>query len=134
MIGIIDTESQNIGSIVNCLKYLKIENSLIKNQNQLKKYKKIILPGVGSFDAVMNALESKNFLNDDFKKELLKKRVLAICIGMQILFGSSEEGKKKGLNLFDNALKIKHLKNIGAKEIPMLVLTQFHGKKKYSNK
>ena len=44
-------------------------------------------------------LESKNFLNDDFKKELLKKKVLEICIGMQILFGSSEEGKKKGLNL-----------------------------------
>ena len=41
MIGIIDTESQNIGSIVNCLKYLKIENSLIKNQNQLKSIKKL---------------------------------------------------------------------------------------------
>ena len=131
MIGIIDTESQNIGSIVNCLKYLKIENSLIKNQNQLKKYKKIILPGVGSFDAVMNALESKNFLNDDFKKELLKKRVLAILIGMLILFGSSEEGKKKGLNLFDNGLKIKHLKNIGCKgPIPHVGFNSISLKKK----
>ena len=34
---------------------------------------------------------------------------------MQILFGSSEEGKKKGLNLFNNNLKIKNLKNIGCK-------------------
>jgi glutamine amidotransferase len=131
MIGIIDTESQNIGSIVNCLKYLKIENSLIKNQNQLKRCKKIILPGVGSFDAVMDALESKNFLTDDFKKELLKKRVLAICIGMQILFGSSEEGKKKGLNLFDNDLKIKHLKNIGCKgPIPHVGFNSISLKKK----
>ena len=131
MIGIIDTESQNIGSIQNCLKYLKIEHSLIKSQNQLKKYKKIILPGVGSFDSVMNALESKNFLNDDFKKELLKKKVLAICIGIQILFGSSEEGKKKGLNLFGNNLKIKNLKNLGCKgPIPHVGFNSISLKKK----
>ena len=61
MIGIIDTESQNIGSLVNCLNYLKIKNSLIKNPNDLKKFKKIILPGVGSFDAVILATDHDDF-------------------------------------------------------------------------
>ena len=53
---------------------------------------------------------------------------------MQILFGSSEEGKK-GLNLFDNGLKIKHLKNIGCKgPIPHVGFNSISLKKKYSNK
>ncbi len=115
MIGVINTESQNIGSIINCLKYLNIDSSIIENQSQLKRFKKIILPGVGSFDSVMEALENKKFLDKDFNKILLSKKVLAICIGMQILFASSEEGKKKGLNLFNNKLKIKHLSTIGCK-------------------
>ena len=63
-------------------------------------------------------------------KRTIKKRVLAICIGMQILFGSSEEGKK-GLNLFDNGLKIKHLKNIGCKgPIPHVGFNSISLKKK----
>ena len=40
MIGIIDTESQNIGSLINCLNYLKIKSSLLKNPRKLKDLKK----------------------------------------------------------------------------------------------
>ena len=57
MIGIIDTESQNIGSIENCLKFLKIKFDIINHPKSIKNYHKIILPGVGSFDAVTNSLK-----------------------------------------------------------------------------
>ena len=135
MIGIIDTESQNIGSLVNCLNYLKIKNSLIKKSNDLKKFKKIILPGVGSFDAVIEALEKKNFISERFNEILLSKKVLAICIGMQILFEKSEEGKKKGLNIFKKKIKIKNLKNIGCKgPVPHVGFNSVVIKKKNINK
>ena len=55
MIGIIDTESQNIGSLINCLNHLNIKSSLLKKPEETKTFKKIILPGVGSFDSVMTS-------------------------------------------------------------------------------
>ena len=59
MIGIIDTESQNIGSLINCLNHLNIKSSLLKKPEETKTFKKIILPGVGSFDSVMTSLKKK---------------------------------------------------------------------------
>lgn len=114
MIGIIDTESQNIGSIENCLKFLKIKYELIKEPKKIKKFNKIILPGVGSFDSVTKALKKNKFSENDLKNILQKKNVLAICVGLQILFTSSEEGKNKGINYFKG--NIKNLKKIKCKE------------------
>ena len=113
MIGIIDTEANNIGSIKNCLDYLKIKSKIIKSPKDLIKIEYIILPGVGSYDTVLQSLRRKNFSKKDLKKIFLKKKVLAICVGMQILFSESEEGKKYGLNFFKG--KIKHLKKIRCK-------------------
>ena len=73
MIGIIDTESQNIGSIENCLKFLKIKYELIKEPKKIKKFNKIILPGVGSFDSVTKALKKNKFSENDLKNILQKK-------------------------------------------------------------
>ena len=114
MIGIIDTESQNIGSIENCLKFLKIKYKIVQNIDQANKCDKIILPGVGSFDYVSNSLLKKKFTLNSLKSVILKKKVLAICVGMQILFSKSEEGKKLGLNIFQG--KIKRLSSIKCKD------------------
>ncbi len=116
MIGIIDTESQNIGSLINCLNHLNIKSSLLKKPEETKTFKKIILPGVGSFDSVMTSLKKKNFSEINLKEILKTKEILAICIGLQILFHKSEEGKHKGINIFEKKIKIKNLKNIGCKE------------------
>ena len=115
MIGIIDTESQNIGSLINCLNYLKIKSSLLKKPEETKRFKKIILPGVGSFDSVITSLKKKKFDETILKEILRTKEVLAICIGLQILFYKSEEGKHKGINIFEKKIKVKDLKNIGCK-------------------
>ena len=114
MIGIIDTESQNLGSIENCLKFLKIKYRIITNPKQANDCYKIILPGVGSFDSVMSALGKKKFTNKNLQEILSTKKVLAICVGLQILFSNSEEGKKTGINFFKG--KIKKLSSIKCKE------------------
>ena len=114
MIGIIDTESQNLGSIENCLKFLKIKYRIITNPEQANNCNKIILPGVGSFDSVMSALRKKKFTIKNLQEILSTKKVLAICVGLQILFSNSEEGKKPGINIFKGT--IKRLSSIKCKD------------------
>ena len=116
MIGIIDTGSKNIGSILNCLKYLKIKNKLIQNPKELnQKITHIILPGVGNFQNVVETLKFKGFEKKKLKKIIDEKKTLAICVGMQILFSSSEESKVLGIDYFSG--KIKNLKKIGCKSL-----------------
>ena len=59
MIGIIDLGVSNISSVKNSLEFLKIPNILIKNLNDFKKVKKIVLPGVGTFGSGMKNLKKK---------------------------------------------------------------------------
>ena len=115
MIGIIDTGSKNIGSILNCLKHLKIENKIIKNINEIdKKISHIILPGVGNFQNVVQTLFSNNFKKKKLIEIINKKKTLAICVGMQILFNKSEESNISGLNYFTG--EVKSLKNLKCKD------------------
>ena len=78
MIGIIDTGSKNIiGSILNCLKHLKIENKIIKNINEVdNKISHIILPGVGNFQNVVQTLFSNNFKKKKLIEIINKKKKL----------------------------------------------------------
>ena len=120
MIGIIDTGSKNIGSILNCLKYLKIKNKLIQNTKEInQKITHIILPGVGNFQNVIKTLNSKGFEKKYNKTDNQQEKTLAICVGMQILFDTSDESNVSGLGYFKG--KIQSLKNLNAKiQYPIL--------------
>ena len=109
MIGIIDTGAKNIGSILNSLNYLKIKNKILNNPKDIsKKISHIIIPGVGNFDSVMKNLKKAGFSNEILKKIIFKKKILAICVGFQILFSASDESKVGGIKFFNG--KIKDLK------------------------
>src|SRR5574344_821090 len=102
MLGIIDYKMGNLASVYNaCLKFTK-DVKIIKNPNEIKDLSKVILPGVGAFKDAMEHL-NENGLKDailDFAKS--KKPLLGICLGMQLLFESSEEfGYTEGLGLID---------------------------------
>ena len=102
MLGIIDYNMGNLASVYNaCLKFTK-DVKIIKNPNEIKDLSKVILPGVGAFKDAMEHL-NENGLKDailDFAKS--KKPLLGICLGMQLLFESSEEfGYTKGLGLIE---------------------------------
>ena len=109
-IKILNTEFANFGSIKNILKKIGHEGVLIDNFDDVEDYEKIILPGVGNFENIMGILKKKNLIENTKRKILGKKnKFLCICVGMQILFNSSEESKVPGLSIFpDKLVKINN--------------------------
>ena len=84
------------------LRKIGVKSIIASNPDQLKNCDSIILPGVGSFDKGMELLEQKGFVESIlYHTNTERKKILGICLGMQLLFDSSEEGKKTGLGLID---------------------------------
>ena len=107
MIIIVDYGLGNLASIQNMLKYLEIKDVKISSSiEELNNAKKIILPGVGAFDNGMKNLKKLNIIEVLNKKVLVDKiPFLGICLGMQLMTRSSEEGKLKGLAWIDAETK-----------------------------
>ena len=112
MIRILDYGVGNLRAILNIYKYLGIPASLAKNASQLIDADKLILPGVGSFDQAMKLLEASGMRS--MLEDLVIKRtvpILGICVGMQMLAESSEEGARSGLGwISGKVLKLKPIK------------------------
>jgi glutamine amidotransferase len=106
MIGIINYGLGNLGSIHNMFTYLGVESRIIDDPRQLDEVSKIILPGVGAFDTGMSALVRGSWIEPMNDKVLVQKMpVLGICLGMQLMTNSSEEGDEKGLGWIDGVTK-----------------------------
>ncbi|MGZ3866671.1 MAG: imidazole glycerol phosphate synthase subunit HisH [Bacteroidia bacterium] len=103
MIAIVDYGIGNLASVLNMFKKIGVKDVVISNEKEvLAKANKLLLPGVGAFDAGMGNLENSGLipiLNEKALKE--KVPVLGICLGMQLLTKRSEEGKKNGLGWID---------------------------------
>ena len=99
MITIIDLGIGNLGSLKNMFDHLDISCEVKSDYNSIIKAKKIVLSGVGSFDSAMNKINSSKELRKILNDLVLIKKVpvLGICLGMQIMLESSEEGKELGL-------------------------------------
>ena len=114
MIGIIDLGINNIGSLQNALKNLEVNFETIKSKSNLESFSHLILPGVGSFDSGVHALEKADLFDSLKKLDFENTKILGICLGMQLLCKDSEEGSKKGLGLID--LNVRNLGNLGCNE------------------
>lgn len=104
MVAIIDYGLGNLGSIANMLKAIGEKTIVTSDAEKIHNAERLILPGVGAFDAGMEQLEKKG-LDFVIQREAASgKPILGICLGMQLLGRKSEEGKKAGLGLipFDN--------------------------------
>lgn len=100
MIGIINYGVGNLQSMKNSLDYLGIPNTIVSKPNGINECDKIILPGVGAFGPAMDKLNALGFSEKIKEFASLKKPLLGICLGMQLLFEESEEyGEHKGLCL-----------------------------------
>ncbi len=98
MIAIIDCKLGNTGSVLNMLKYLGFKAKVTSDQNEILAANKLILPGVGSFDAGIERIKSLKIDKALKEKVLVEKTpILGICLGMQMLMESSEEGSCQGL-------------------------------------
>jgi glutamine amidotransferase len=106
MIGIVNYGSGNIQAIANIYNRLNVPYRIIDDPNHLREVEKLILPGVGAFDATMKELV-KSGLRDALNEEVmvLNKPVLGVCVGMQILSEGSEEGMLEGLGWIKGYVK-----------------------------
>src|SRR5438552_2005036 len=106
MVVIINTGIGNFKSIENMLFRLGIKSCLTENYNEVMKADKIILPGIGSFDKGIESLKKNNLIEVIKYKALEEKtKILGICLGMQMLASSSNEGVESGLSLIDGMVK-----------------------------
>lgn len=98
MIGVVDYGSGNVTAIENVLARLNEPYMRVAVADDFAVADKLILPGVGAFDAVMGQLADSGLL-DPLNEAVLGRKtpVMGICVGMQILAESSEEGSHKGL-------------------------------------
>lgn len=102
MIAIINYEAGNLASVSNALTRLD-EKFIVSNKpEELQKSDAVIFPGVGHALPAMQSLKKQGL--DHFLKET-DKPVLGICLGMQLLFESSEEGDTEGLGIIPGVLK-----------------------------
>jgi glutamine amidotransferase len=106
MIGIINYGSGNIYAIANLHKRADIPYFLSNDPEELAKADKLILPGVGAFDETMQMLK-KNGLKDFLDEKVLhdKTPIMGVCVGMQILGNSSEEGNEAGFGWIKGKVK-----------------------------
>lgn len=97
-ITIIDYGVGNLGSIQNMLKKLGAQSEIATDVGAIERATKIILPGVGAFDAGMTQLNQSG-LRPALDAAVLQKRVpvIGICLGMQLMTEGSEEGSLPGL-------------------------------------
>ncbi|WP_435625610.1 imidazole glycerol phosphate synthase subunit HisH [Flagellimonas sp.] len=97
-IVIIDYGAGNIQSIKFAIQRLGFEAVLSSDANEITNADKVIFPGVGEASSAMSKLNESG-LEDTIIN--LKQPVLGICLGMQLMCNSSEEGNTRGLGIFD---------------------------------
>jgi glutamine amidotransferase len=105
MITLIDYGVGNIFAFQNVYKRLNIPTKIAKRKEDLANAKKLILPGVGSFDYAMSQLNASG-MREKLDELVLEKKVplIGICVGMQIMGNRSDEGKLEGLKWIDSEI------------------------------
>ena len=105
MIAIIDYQAGNICSVENALARLGCEYTLTADPAVIRAAEKVILPGVGNDAAAMRSLSERGLVS---VIRSLRRPVLGICVGMQVLCRDSEEGPCEGIGLFDAHVREHH--------------------------
>ncbi|GIU00859.1 imidazole glycerol phosphate synthase subunit HisH 1 [Sulfurovum sp. TSL6] len=126
MIGIVDYKMGNLASVINAFAKVGADATLESDPAKLNQYDKLILPGVGAYGDAMEHLRANGMDEAVIGFAASGKPLLGICLGMQLLFESSEEFAKdengtQGLGLipgkvvafdekkFDHPLKVPHM-------------------------
>ena len=114
-VAIFDYGAGNIFSLKNSLQKAGAQVDVITNFDRPNDYSGLLLPGVGNFDPAIKSIInlSKNSFRDFVSNSI---PVLGICLGMEMFFEKSEEGKEKGLDVMNgevvvlpSSMKVPHM-------------------------
>jgi len=99
-VAIIDYNMGNLASVYNACKLIDVDATIVKDPAKLQDFNRVILPGVGAFGDAMKHLKSTGMYDAIKEFAVSGKPMVGICLGMQLLFESSEEfGDTKGLGV-----------------------------------
>jgi glutamine amidotransferase len=104
-ISIVDYGVGNLASIANMIRKVGGDPHFLTHPDQLEDAQKILFPGVGAWDAALNAIQARGFATPLRKFAASGRPLLGICLGMQLLFESSEEGSLDGLGLLQGKVR-----------------------------
>lgn len=125
MIAIIDYNAGNITSVCNALNRLNAEWVLTSSHEVIKKASHVLLPGVGDAAEVMNELKKRNLV--DLIRDI-RRPVLGICIGMQVLCRDSEESNAQCIGIFDT--HVRRFQSTNGEKIPHMGWNSLHNMEK----
>ena len=129
-IGIVDYNMGNLASVKNAFKKIGANAEVVKEAEKLKNYDKLILPGVGAFGDAMEHLKKTGL--DEAIKEFIKtgRYLLGVCLGMQLLFQSSEEfGNHEGLGIIPGRVVMFDKEKTKGHKIPHMGWNRLFNKK-----
>lgn len=111
MIAVVDYGLGNVGAFLNVYKRSGVEASAARTAGDVERARKLILPGVGSFDNAMRRLTASG-MRDALTERVLGSGVpvLGVCVGMQMLARSSDEGDEPGMGWVD--AKVRDLRSL----------------------
>jgi glutamine amidotransferase len=105
MITVIDYGAGNIGSVLNMIRHVGGTAGVARDPSDVYGAKKILLPGVGSFDNAVTRLGNLGLIEPLKERAAEGTPFLGICLGMQLLANRSEEGTLEGLGLIPGQVR-----------------------------
>ena len=117
MIHVVDYGVCNLGSILNMCRRLGVEAVVTARAEEVEGAERLILPGIGAFDAGMRNLNERG-LSAPLQRAAKERRVpiLGICLGMQLMAESSSEGSLPGLGWVTG--RVKHFTELAGRPVP----------------
>jgi glutamine amidotransferase len=99
VLTVVDLGVGNIGSLVSALRFLGAQHRVTSEPEDVRKASTLILPGVGSFPAAAERLDDLLLRESILEHVGADRALLGVCLGMQLLLETSEEGNGRGLGL-----------------------------------
>jgi imidazole glycerol-phosphate synthase subunit HisH len=104
-VGVVDYGTGNLRSVVKAFEFLGTDARIVNKPSRMKNLDALVFPGQGTFDQCIRALRDTG-LDAAITKWIQEDRpYFGICLGLQVLFEGSEEGKHSGLHLFSGRVK-----------------------------
>lgn len=117
-VGIVDYGLGNIKSVVRALDQIGFTPQIVRDPGELCVFDDLVLPGVGSFKVGIDLLRQRQLVEPLLHHMAEGKRLLGICLGMQLLFSYGTEGElRDGLGIFQG--EVKKISGLGVDNEPL---------------